>query len=125
MIMFTPWLAVPQYAEQGANPRYAPGLGRKQSGAAEGRHMLGCAGNHNAVVSLRRRRRRGRLRTGASLVRCQRKRDFFHRSASCLPLDYGNVAGDENGLPASTTNITSACRSVVPLLETCIGTSAP
>ena len=38
---------------------------------------------------------------------------------------YGNVAGDENGLVASTTNITSACRSAEPLLETCIGVSAP
>src|SRR5258708_33126048 len=38
---------------------------------------------------------------------------------------HGNFAGDENGLDASTTNITSACRSVVPLLETCIGVSAP
>lgn len=37
----------------------------------------------------------------------------------------GSVAGDENGLDASTTNITSACRSLVPLLDTCIAMSAP
>src|SRR5258708_31810028 len=35
------------------------------------------------------------------------------------------VACDENGLPASTRNITRACRSVVPLLDTCMALSAP
>lgn len=30
----------------------------------------------------------------------------------------GSVAGEENGLDASTTNITNACRSLVPLLDT-------
>lgn len=39
--------------------------------------------------------------------------------------DYSNFAGDEKGLLASTTNITSECRSEEPLLETCIGVSAP
>ena len=38
---------------------------------------------------------------------------------------HGKAAGDENGLVASTTNITSARRSVEPQLETCIGVSAP
>ena len=38
---------------------------------------------------------------------------------------HGKVAGDENGLVASTTNITKARKSVEPLLETCIGVSAP
>ncbi len=33
---------------------------------------------------------------------------------------YLNVAGEENGLVASTTNMTSAFRSLVPLLETSI-----
>ena len=36
---------------------------------------------------------------------------------------YSRVAGDENGLLASTTNMISSCRSVVPLLETSIGVS--
>ena len=36
----------------------------------------------------------------------------------------GNLAGDEKGLAASTTNITSECRLAEPLLETCIGVSA-
>jgi hypothetical protein len=36
-----------------------------------------------------------------------------------------NVAGLENGRVASTTNMTSACRSLEPLLDTCMGTSAP
>jgi hypothetical protein len=56
-------------------------------------------------------------RPGATDVVSSRRLE--HRSA------YGNLAGDENGLSASTTNITSACRSVEPLLETCIGISAP
>jgi hypothetical protein len=42
-----------------------------------------------------------------------------------IPHTHGKAAGDENGLVASTTNITRACRSVEPLLETCIGMSAP
>src|SRR5262245_57638114 len=42
-----------------------------------------------------------------------------------LPLAYENLAGDENGLVASTTNITSACSSVEPPLETCIGVPLP
>jgi hypothetical protein len=33
------------------------------------------------------------------------------------------VAGDENGLVASVTNMTKALRSRVPLLDTCIGVS--
>jgi hypothetical protein len=40
-------------------------------------------------------------------------------------LAYGNLAGDEKGLVASTTNITKECKSVEPLLETCIGVLAP
>jgi hypothetical protein len=32
----------------------------------------------------------------------------------------GSLAGELNGLSASTTNMTSACRSVDPLLMTCI-----
>ena len=43
----------------------------------------------------------------------------------CGPLPQGIVAGDENGLVASTTNMTSAFRSVVPLLETSIGMPGP
>jgi len=38
---------------------------------------------------------------------------------------HGKVAGDENGLVASTTCITSMCRSVDPLLEFCTGVSVP
>src|SRR4030088_237776 len=38
---------------------------------------------------------------------------------------HGNFAGDENGLGWATTKIPSQCRPVVPLLETCIGVSAP
>ncbi len=45
-------------------------------------------------------------------------------SESCID-NHGNTAGVENGLVASNTNITKACRSVEPLIETCIGTSAP
>ena len=41
------------------------------------------------------------------------------------PPAYGNVAGEEKGLVASTTNITSASRPVEPQLETCNGVSAP
>lgn len=37
----------------------------------------------------------------------------------------GKVAGDENGFVASTTNMTREWRSLSPLLETCIGMSAP
>jgi hypothetical protein len=33
------------------------------------------------------------------------------------------VAGDEKGLVASFTNMTSAFRSLLPLLDTCIGVS--
>jgi hypothetical protein len=41
----------------------------------------------------------------------------------CLgPLASQNVAGEEKGLVASTTNITNARRSVEPQLETCDGT---
>ena len=43
----------------------------------------------------------------------------------CGPLPQGIVAGDENGLVASTTNMTRAFRSVVPLLETSIGMPGP
>ena len=35
------------------------------------------------------------------------------------------MAGDENGLVASTTNITKAFRSLLPLLETSIEVSGP
>jgi hypothetical protein len=38
---------------------------------------------------------------------------------------YGIVAGDENGLVAPTTNMTSAFRSPVPLLEVSIGMPGP
>jgi hypothetical protein len=38
---------------------------------------------------------------------------------------YGIVAGDENGLVASTTNMTSAFRSPVPLLEISVGMPGP
>ncbi len=38
---------------------------------------------------------------------------------------YGIVAGDENGLVASTTNMTSAFRSPVPLLEISMGMPGP
>lgn len=38
---------------------------------------------------------------------------------------HGKVAAGENGFVASTTNITSAFRSVEPLLLTSMGTSAP
>ena len=37
----------------------------------------------------------------------------------------GMVVGDEKGLVASATNITSAFRSLVPLLDTCIGMPGP
>jgi hypothetical protein len=40
-------------------------------------------------------------------------------------LAYGNLAGDMNGLVASSTNMTSWSRSLVPLLKTSIGMSAP
>ena len=33
----------------------------------------------------------------------------------------GMVAGDEKGLVASFTNMTKALKSLVPLLDTCIG----
>ena len=50
-------------------------------------------------------------------------------SAACLyqepRLPHGNFAGEEAGLVASSTNITKASKSVEPLLETCMGTSAP
>jgi hypothetical protein len=42
-----------------------------------------------------------------------------------IPHAHGKAAGDENGLVASTTNITRECRSVEPLLSACIGISAP
>ena len=38
---------------------------------------------------------------------------------------YGIVAGDENGLVASTTNMTSAFRSPVPVLEISMGMPGP
>jgi hypothetical protein len=38
---------------------------------------------------------------------------------------HGTVAGDENGLVASTTNMTSAFRSPVPLLEISMGMPGP
>jgi hypothetical protein len=41
------------------------------------------------------------------------------------PLAHGSLAGDENGLLASTTNMTRALRSLVPLLKTSIAVSAP
>lgn len=37
------------------------------------------------------------------------------------PYRHGNVAGDENGLVASATNMTRAVRSLLPPLDTCIG----
>jgi len=37
----------------------------------------------------------------------------------------GIVAGDENGLVASTTNMTNAFRSPVPLLEISVGMPGP
>ena len=40
-----------------------------------------------------------------------------------LPTHGGMVAGDEKGLVASATNMTRALRSLVPLLDTCIGVS--
>ena len=41
------------------------------------------------------------------------------------PMPHSNLAGDANGLLASTTNMTSWSRSVVPALNTSIGMSAP
>jgi hypothetical protein len=41
------------------------------------------------------------------------------------PKSQGSVAGDENGLVASATNMTSALKSLVPLLETSIGMPGP
>lgn len=38
---------------------------------------------------------------------------------------HGSVAGLENGLVASTTNMTRARSSIEPLLETCIGVPGP
>jgi hypothetical protein len=38
---------------------------------------------------------------------------------------HSNLAGDEKGRVASTTNITRALRSLAPLLETSIGVSGP
>ena len=38
---------------------------------------------------------------------------------------YGSVAGAEKSLPALTTNIASASKSVDPLLDTCIAWWAP
>jgi hypothetical protein len=38
---------------------------------------------------------------------------------------YGIVAGDENGLVVFTTNMTSAFRSPVPLLEVSMGMPGP
>lgn len=46
------------------------------------------------------------------------------RFLSAFP-PYRNVAGEEKGLVASTTNITTACKSVQPLLETCSGVLPP
>jgi hypothetical protein len=40
-------------------------------------------------------------------------------------LAYGNLAGDMNGFVASSTNMTSWSRLLVPLLKTSIGMSAP
>src|SRR5262245_20828788 len=42
-----------------------------------------------------------------------------------FPDAHGNFAGLENGLVASSTNMTRARRSAVPLLEACIGVSGP
>ena len=36
-----------------------------------------------------------------------------------------NLAGDENGLLASTTNKANSCKSAEPLLDTSIGVSPP
>ena len=36
---------------------------------------------------------------------------------------HGMVAGDEKGFVASVTNMTRTLRSLVPLLDTCIGVS--
>jgi hypothetical protein len=47
------------------------------------------------------------------------------RQADRPPRPQGSFAGLENGLVASSTNITSAWRSTEPLLDTCIGVSAP
>lgn len=38
---------------------------------------------------------------------------------------HGMVAGEEKGLVASMTNMTRAVRSLVPLLETCMGMPGP
>jgi hypothetical protein len=48
----------------------------------------------------------------------QRVRSLSVPKRTCA---YGIVAGDENGLVASTTNMTRAARSPLPLLDTSIG----
>lgn len=48
------------------------------------------------------------------------RRPAEHRSTSSRGEVYSSLAGTENGWLASTTNMMSAVRSVVPLLNTCI-----
>jgi hypothetical protein len=60
----------------------------------------------------------GTIRIRTSNLSCGQRKKL-------IPHAHGKAAGDENGLVASTTNITRECRSVEPLLEACIGMSAP
>jgi hypothetical protein len=48
-----------------------------------------------------------------------------HRLSPFRVEHHWKLAGEENGFEASTTNISSECRFAAPLLETCIGVSAP
>ncbi len=91
-----------------------------------GRQARMSAGEAATVLSRRGAGAWGPYRPGASAPR------WCRGAAACvsdirvrLVLSYRKLAGDENGLVASTTNITSACRSVVPPLDTCIGVSLP
>ena len=58
---------------------------------------------------------------GKADIAIRRRRAAFDPKRT---LRQGNLAGTENGLVASTTNMISADRSVVPLLKTCIGIPA-
>ena len=62
-----------------------------------------------------------RERKSASSCRAKRRWSLLRNNNASDVAAYGIVAGDENGLVASTTNMTSAFRSPVPLLEIAMG----
>ncbi len=56
---------------------------------------------------------------------CARTAAAGSHAGSQRLLSYSNLAGEEKGLAASTTNMTSWSRSVVPALKTSIAVSGP